>query len=192
VQEAVAGQNLLRSNRFHIGGQPLVSCFVKDCLERGKDIDQGGARYNWIEMSFVGLANLVDALAAIRTLVFERQEVALGDLVEALSNDFEGRESLRLSLLNKCPKYGNDVPEVDDLAVEITGWVEEACARHRAYLDAAVVPGFFCWIMHEYLGSQTKASADGRRAGFALGDGSGPAQGRERKGPTAAVLSTTK
>jgi len=97
-----------------------------------------------------------------------------------------------LTLLNKCPKYGNDLPEVDDLAVEITGWVEQACAKHRAYLDSAFVPGFFCWVMHEYLGRQTGASADGRRAGFALGDGSGPAQGRERKGPTAAVLSTTK
>jgi formate C-acetyltransferase len=45
--------------------------------------------------------------------------------------------------------------------------------------------------MHERLGRQTAASPDGRRAGFPLGDGSGPAQGRERLGPTAAVLSTT-
>ena len=46
--------------------------------------------------------------------------------------------------------------------------------------------------MHERLGRATAASADGRRAGFPLGDGSGPAQGRERLGPTAAVLSATK
>jgi formate C-acetyltransferase len=192
VRAAVAEQNAIRSGRFHQGGQPLVSCFVNDCLERGKDLDQGGARYNWLEMSFVGLANLVDALAAIRNLVFERREISLRELAEALREDFAGREALRLSLLNKCPKYGNDLPEVDDLAVEITGWVAETCARHRTYFDAAVVPGFFCWVMHEHLGSQTGASADGRRAGFALGDGSGPAQGRERKGPTAAVLSTTR
>jgi len=59
-------------------------------------------------------------------------------------------------------------------------------------LGGAFHPGFFCWVMHERLGAVTMASADGRRAGVALGDGSGPAQGRERQGPTAAILSATK
>ena len=46
--------------------------------------------------------------------------------------------------------------------------------------------------MHERLGRETPATPDGRIAGFPLGDGSGPCQGRERKGPTASVLSSTK
>jgi len=46
--------------------------------------------------------------------------------------------------------------------------------------------------MHELLGARTAASPDGRLAQAALGDGSGPAQGRERLGPTAAILSATK
>jgi len=54
------------------------------------------------------------------------------------------------------------------------------------------VPGFFCWIQHERLGGQTGATPDGRHAGWPLADGAGAAQGRERSGPTAAVLSTTK
>ena len=36
------------------------------------------------------------------------------------------------------------------------------------------------------------ATPDGRSEAFPLGDGSGPAQGREKSGPTAAVLSATK
>ena len=52
--------------------------------------------------------------------------------------------------------------------------------------------GMFCWIQHAMLGGQTRASADGRRAGVALADGAGAAQGRDRTGPTAAVLSATK
>jgi len=47
-------------------------------------------------------------------------------------------------------------------------------------------------VMHERLGYETGATPDGRHAGFPLGDGSGPAQGREKNGPTAAILSTTK
>jgi formate C-acetyltransferase len=46
--------------------------------------------------------------------------------------------------------------------------------------------------MHEHFGRNTGASPDGRKAGFPLGDGSGPCQGREKNGPTASVLSSTK
>ena len=56
---------------------------------------------------------------------------------------------------------------------------------------ARLIPSLFCWIMHDQFGRSTGATPDGRRAGFPLGDGSGPAQGRESNGPTASVLSST-
>ena len=46
--------------------------------------------------------------------------------------------------------------------------------------------------MHERFGTETGATPDGRTAGFPLGDGSGPCQGREMNGPTASILSSTK
>jgi pyruvate-formate lyase len=178
--------------RFHHGGDALVSCFVNDCLERGLDVDRGGARYNWIMPSFVGLANLVDSLAAIRARVFEERSLDWPLLREALASDYADREPLRLSLLNTVPKYGNDDDTVDELATEITGWIREELARYHTYRGDRFIPSLFCWIMHEQLGSVTPATPDGRKCGFPLGDGSGPAQGRERKGPTAAILSATK
>jgi len=54
------------------------------------------------------------------------------------------------------------------------------------------VPGYFCWVVHTHFGSDTGATPDGRKAGLPLADGAGAAQGRERSGPTASVLSTTK
>jgi pyruvate-formate lyase len=53
------------------------------------------------------------------------------------------------------------------------------------------VPGAFCWIVHEQLGRVCGATPDGRKAGFPFADGGGAAQGRERNGPTSAILSTT-
>lgn len=198
VRLSVENENQGQMTRRYHGGWPLLSCFVNDCLARGLDIDQGGARHNWIEPSFVGLSNLVDALAAIRQFVYEEQtlpaarEQVLSDLVQALRGDFDGREELRLKLLHQAPKYGNDDDRVDELAVRVTQAITRECRRYRTYLGDNYHPGLFCWIMHERLGSVTAASADGRLAGTALGDGSGPAQGRERLGPTAAILSATK
>ncbi len=192
IRSGVIAQNTAQATRRYNGGFPLLSCFVNDCLARGTDIDHGGARYNWIEPSFVGLSNLVDSLAAIRQFVYEERSLPMEELVEALLTDYVGQEDLRLMLLHRAPKYGNDEAGVDALPVEITEWIRREVGQYRTYLGGAYLSGFFCWIQHERLGRVTAASADGRRAGFPLGDGSGPAQGRERLGPTAAVLSATK
>jgi len=191
IREGVLAENRNMLSRAQGGGFPLLSCFVNDCLARGKDIDYGGARANWIESSFVGLANLADALAAIRQAVFEEETLTLERLREALLADFAGFDDVR-ALLARAPKYGNDDDRVDGLVQWITGMLREECAQHRSYWGDPVVPGLFCWIVHEHYGRLTCASADGRTAGFPFADGSGPAQGRERLGPTAAVRSATK
>ena len=192
IREAVIAQNTCRESRARFGGYPLLSCFVNDCLERGLDIDHGGARHNWIECSFVGLANLVDSLTVIREFVYGRKTLTLAALKQVLESDYEGAEDLRQCFLNQAPKYGNDLGDVDALAVEFTEFVTRECARYRVRLTDRYYPGFFCWVMHQRLGEETGASPDGRRAGVALADGAGPAQGRERSGPTAAVKSTTR
>ncbi|MBN2047341.1 MAG: hypothetical protein JW750_05825 [Anaerolineaceae bacterium] len=192
VAAAVVQENTHQMTRRYQGGKPLLSCFVNDCLARGKDIDHGGARYNWIEPSFVGLSNLVDSLEVIRDQIFEQKTLTFEALRQTLRADYADDERLRMAFLNRCAKYGNDVDSVDSLAIQITDWVGEITSQYQTYLGGRFVSGFFCWIMHEQLGRNTIASADGRKAGFPLGDGSGPAQGREKLGPTAAILSSTK
>jgi trans-4-hydroxy-L-proline dehydratase len=176
--------------RAEQGCFPLASCFIRDCLERGLDFDRGGARYNWVENSFVGLANLVDSLLAVRHLVYETGELSIAEFVDILRHDFEGHEELRQRILNTLPQYGNDHSEADELARE---WAEFLIAATAAQTVGPhrYVPGFFCWIMHERMGSQTGATPDGRRALWPLADGAGAVQGREKHGPTASVLSTT-
>ncbi len=170
---------------------PLASCLTDDCLARGLDFDRGGARYNWVENSFVGLANLVDSLVAVRRLVYDERGLSLAQFARILHDDYAGHEPLRQRILNKLPKYGNDLDEPDELARRWAGYLigmteSQTVGPHR------YVPGFFCWIMHERLGSQTGATPDGRRAFWPLADAAGAAQGRERCGPTASALSTTK
>lgn len=186
-------QNELRKIRNDNCMYPLLSCLVSDCLALGRDIEQGGARYNWIMPSFVGMANLVDSLYAIKTVVFDNKEITLCELKNALDCNFEGHEALRLRLLNSVPKYGNDIDEVDKYFGYIIDHIVNECEKYvPMHQNGRLVPSVFCWIKHEIFGRETGATPDGRLAGFPLGDGSGPCQGRELMGPTASILSSTK
>ncbi|OGV73528.1 MAG: hypothetical protein A2269_03045 [Lentisphaerae bacterium RIFOXYA12_FULL_60_10] len=185
-------QNDYREHRRLNGGKPLQSIFTRDCLKRGRDIDEGGARYNWIECSFVGLANLVDSLEVIRRQVFESRTMTFPGMKAVLDTDFQGHEATRLQFLNRHPKFGNADPAVDDLMKLLVHRIAQECARYRVDPDNShFIPGAFCWIMHEQLGRQCGATPDGRRAGLPFADGGGPAQGREHQGPTSAILSST-
>ena len=193
IEENFLVQNVNRHRRNDHCVNPLLSCFVNDCLERGLDIEQGGAKYNWIMPSFVGMANLVDALYAIKELVFDGKQLTLCQLKDILDNNFEGQESLRYQILNKIPKYGNDIDDIDKLFGFFTEHIVAECTRHKGmHSNGDLIPSVFCWEMHERFGRQTQASPDGRLAGFPLGDGSGPCQGREMNGPTASIISSTK
>ncbi len=184
--------NGCRELRRQNGGKPLQSVFTNDCVSRGLDIDEGGARYNWVECSFVGLANLADSLAVIRAEVFERRAINFTTLRKTLSENFEGNEPLRQHFLNAHAKYGNADAGVDAFVATIVERIKQECTRYKMAPDEThFVPGAFCWIMHERLGGVCGATPDGRKAGFPFADGGGPAQGREKCGPTSAILSAT-
>lgn len=186
--------NRERLKRIENSINPLVSCFVNDCLARGVDIERGGAQYNWIMPSFVGMANLVDSLYAIQKLVFEEKRFSVCQFKAVLDTDYTGNEDLRQYILHKLPKYGNDIDAIDNYFVLITQHIAAVCKKHSGGVlpNGDLIPSAFCWIYHERFGRETSATPDGRKAGFPLGDGSGPCQGREQNGPTASVISSTK
>lgn len=185
-------QKNYRQIRAEKSQNPLLSCFVNDCLEKGTDIEEGGARYNWITPSFVGMANLVDALYTIKELVFKKSRLTIAEFKEILQQNFEGNEALRNYILHHIPKYGNDNDDIDQYFGMFTEHIIKECQQLSDGDEEKLIPSVFCWIMHEQFGRETGATPDGRTAGFPLGDGSGPCQGREMQGPTASIISSTK
>jgi len=191
VAAGVDQQNEQRRQRQRHGRKPLQSVFTRDCIARARDLDDGGALYNWVECSFVGLANLADGLHVIREEVYEGG-MTFAYLKTLLEADFADREDVRQRFLHGHPKYGQGCAAVDDLVAEMVEFSADLCGGFTMEPDGSpYVPGAFVWIMHERLGRETGATPDGRRAGFPFADGCGPAQGRETAGPTAAVLSAT-
>ncbi len=191
VKNAAEAHDKIWKLRAERGCFPLASCLISDCLAKGRDFDRGGARYNWVENSFVGLANLADSMLTVKELVYENKEMKLTDLYEILKNDFSDNDELRKRIRNRLPAYGNDNDRADALAAEWATFIMDT-SESQMVGGHPYVPGFFCWVMHGVLGSQTMATPDGRFAGQPLADGAGAAQGRELTGPTASVLSSTK
>ena len=187
-------QVLFRYERAKYCADPLLSCFVHDCLEKGVDIEEGGARYNWIMPSFVGVSNAADALYTIHKLIYEKGDTTFAELKSAMADNYENSPAL-LAKINALPKYGNDVcgeDSPDAYVKRLSEFIADTCEGFRVPMSGdRLIPSLFCWIMHDQFGRCTGATPDGRLAGFPLGDGSGPAQGREAEGPTASVLSST-
>jgi pyruvate-formate lyase len=104
IAAAVAAENENRRVRREYGGKPLQSVFTRDCIQRGLDIDDGGARYNWVECSFVGLANLADSLHVLREEVFHLKRMTLFKMHQVLAANFQGYERERQRFLNAHPK----------------------------------------------------------------------------------------
>ncbi len=170
---------------------PLSSSFIAGCIARGEHCSRGGAECMQTFPSFVGLANALDALAAIRQAVFEEQRVTLAELAAACRADFTGAEELHHYLRTACPKYGNDDARTDALAVRIFTRVAERLARARNVYGQAYAPQYFGWITHGARGATTAATPDGRHAGAAVAGTLGGDYGADTHGPTALLRSVT-
>jgi formate C-acetyltransferase len=171
---------------------PLLSSTIEGCVESGRDITRGGARYNHASVSCQGLGTVVNSLAAIRWAVFEKKLVTMEELVKHLRNNFKSAEELKQQLLRKAPKYGNDDPEADEVAAWVTDTLDKEARKHRRVIDG----GTYRALLISALGSQVSegrvlgATPDGRLQGRPVSNGMSPANGTELNGMTAALHST--
>lgn len=159
-------------------------------MEHGLDATRGGAKYNYVGIQGVGIADVGDSLTVIKKAVFEDRILSLQKLGKLLETNFKGEETLRQYLINKIPKYGNDIKEAD----EMVGYVgKEYCAFVRqmnTVRGGHFRPGLFCLSSNTPLGRQVGALPSGRLSGTPLGDGGiSPKHGMDVSGPTAAVSS---
>lgn len=111
--------------------------------------------------------------------------------VNGSTGDVQG-ENIRQMLLNKAPKYGNDIDEVDEFAREVAAIYCDEVEKYKNPRGGIFQPGLYPVSANVSMGQQTGATPDGRKAGEALADGVSPASGRDVNGPTAAINSVAK
>lgn len=172
---------------------PFCSCFVADCLPRGLDIRQGGARYNFSSPNAVAIANAADSLMVIKGAVFRDNIIGYDDLRQVLARDFEGHEALRQRLLNAYPKYGNDIDEVDFFARDIADDLSTIFSSIPNVRGGHFQVGLQSISAHALFVNSIGATPDGRKMSMLLADGGcSPAQGRDIQGSTAVLRSVAK
>jgi pyruvate formate-lyase/glycerol dehydratase family glycyl radical enzyme len=170
----------------------FTSAVIDDCIATATDWHAGGSHYKIATMSGVAVGTVADALAAIKKHVFEDEALSMGELVQALDEDWAGAETLRQRLINQTPQYGNDDEFADDLAVLTQ---DIFCTEVERHVD---VQGAKYWVdllpttSHIALGEVTGATPDGRFGGQPLSEGVSPVQGHDKKGPTAVAQSVGK
>ncbi len=172
---------------------PFLSSVVDNCLDNGKDVTAGGAKYNLSGIQAIQAANIADSLAVIKKLVFEEKKVNKGEFLRALRTNFEGNEQLRQYCINRVPKYGNDILWVDELGAD---WIAYFAGRLRHYWNyrgGGFHMGLYTVSAHVPMGQNVGATPDGRLSGTPLADGGmSPMYGRDKLGPTAVFNSVSR
>ena len=171
----------------------FLSTVIDSCLEKGVDVTRSGAKYNLSGIQMIQIANLADSLAAIKELVYDKKMITRHELLEALQADFKGYEIIQTMLLNKVPKYGNDVKWVDELGAKWAGYFRERMKDYTNYRGGLYHTGMYTVSAHVPMGENVGASPDGRNALTPLADGGmSPVYGRDMAGPTAVLKSVSR
>lgn len=195
IQLMVEGSNICDEGHRDWAPVPLLSSFISDCLQNGRDITEGGARYNFSGVQGIGIANLSDSLYALKGMVFDEQRLSFDALLKVLNANFatpEG-ERIRARLMHRFEKYGNDCDAVDETGAGLLRFYCKEVEKWRNPRGGQFTPGSYTVSAHVPLGSVVGATPDGRFAGEQLADGGlSPMLGQDAQGPTAVLKSVSK
>lgn len=181
---------------YVVSGQTAAYLYLTllydDCLPRGKGIFSGGIRYLGGSLETYGNVNASDSLVAIKQLVYEQKLLSPKKLLAALEANFNGFERER-RLMVDCPKYGNDDPAADEMMVELHDFLCNTIRDQRLRTNlhwylAVLINNSQNTTLARWVG----ASADGRKAGYAMANANTPAGGNDKKGVTALINSIVK
>jgi formate C-acetyltransferase len=113
-------------------------------------------------------------------------------LLNAVSNNFEGDEYLRQTILNKTPFWGNDDANADEIAVRVYNDLINAIEGKPNIKGESFHINMLSTTCHIYFGKVLGATPNGRLAGKSISDGTSPSHGADRNGPSSVIKSLAK
>jgi len=153
---------------------PYMSTMLEGCMEKGIDCTKGGAKYNSSGTACIGLADIVDSLMAIKTLVYEQKAYTLRELVDAVKANFEGHEIMRSRILTEVPRFGGNSDEAVEMANRVTKFMKDCFWEHLNFRGGHYTTGFWSMSNHVAFGTLAGALPSGRLAGLPFTPGLTP------------------
>ncbi len=185
IRAVVAGSHVLDEIGFN-RPVPALSLTFRDCIEKSLDYAWGGAKYNTGNgIILIGVADLINSIAAVRHLVYDTGLIRMSELLNALEKNFEGSDKLR-KLCLEAPKYGNNDPLTDQIAGDIFTFIADEIEQYRSKFGK-MTPGILPVSGNTPFGLEVGALPSGRKAWQPLADGVSPSGGTDFNGPTAVL-----
>jgi pyruvate formate-lyase/glycerol dehydratase family glycyl radical enzyme len=188
---AVTAANAYQQAHIEQKPTPLMTLCIRDCFEKGIDVNKGSAKYNFSGIHLTGFSDVVDSLAAIDHAVLKEKIISLEELVKALKSNFRGFKELRSYLLNKCPKYGSDNEIVDQFAEKLGKIILNAVKGFKCARGGDYRVGIHAMTTNVGFGIFTGALPSGRKKGTPLVKDVAPGSSKG-EGLTASIKSATK
>jgi len=110
---------------------PFLSCMIDDCIKEGKTVQEGGAIYNFTGPQGFGIANVADALYAIKKLVYEDKQFTMKELKQALNMNY-GQGLTQEDIADRVAEIAHSLAEsgqkvgADEITVILKSVVEAA------------------------------------------------------------------
>lgn len=179
VMDSISESQRMRSQ---FKPQPMRTLLIDDCIDRGKDFNNGGARYYWSVVNLAGMINVIDSMIAIKHLVFEDKNMTAEELLKRLDLG----ERIRYS---DALHHGVDSDEVNALATRLSSDLCAVFDEKTPYLGGKFLASSIQFVTYVNAGENVGATPDGRLAGEPLCDSIGAINGNDIKGATALLNS---
>ena len=166
-----------------------ASCFSQGCIEKGKMLQQKGSDHHYTTTSIASMANVIDSFAAMEECIFNQKYLTMEELVDLLDTNFEGKEEMRQLLINKAPKFGNDIEQADKYGEWFVDLFDRSMKRFKDAHGGQWTSLHATVVYNVAMGKTVGATPDGRLAFSPLADNASPMIGMDVNGPTAVVNS---
>ncbi len=195
--EYVVSQKMLVSNyidRMFAKYAPatFLSLLIDDCIKRGRDYYDSGARYNTNYIQCTGLGTVTDSFAALKKFVYDDKSLTMNEMLDAVSKNFKGMEVLRQRIINNTPFFGNDNDYADKIAVRVFNDLFNVIDGKPNIRGGHYHMNMLSTTCHIYFGKVMGATPNGRFASLPISDGTSPSQGCDTHGPSSVVKSLGK
>jgi formate C-acetyltransferase len=172
-----------------------------------RDLSSGGAKYNSVGVSVIGIADVIDSFCSIDNLIFSSSNgISAAELILAMEADYDESNLSRLAsrgglirefyrqhplnaarlkqikdLIRFGPRYGKGVGQENRLAVhytkEIPRIIQDTYYKYRTYRGGRFLVGYWSMTIHAGYGLLHQATPNLRRNGEAFAGGATPCPG---------------